>query len=423
MPSEYAESLRWLYELAPRGMRLGLERMRRGLRLRGNPEHSFRVVQVAGTNGKGSTSAMLERALRAQGLRTGLYTSPHLHSFTERIRISGEPISCEEVVERVQQLKEFLEEPETPWLTFFEVSLIMACEAFRDARADVVILEVGLGGRLDATTAAESDLAVVTEVALDHTHRLGDTVRAIAREKAGIIRPGCPVVISAGSPEARQVVGRRARDLGSPRYYRGREFGWNQADPPVLRLGQRELHNVRMGLAGDHQRGNAAAAGMAATLLCPEISEHALREGIGDVEWPGRLERVAGDPPFVFDAAHNPDGCCRLAEFLGESVVEGPRVLIFGAMQDKDLSAMLGALDPVIQKRVYVAPEMDRACEVKELARLRPGYCAPNFEDAIAEARRCAGPRGEVVVAGSVFVLAEVRARILGITTDPPLGL
>jgi len=180
---------------------------------------------------------------------------------------------------------------------------------------------------------------------------------------------------------------------------------------------------VDLGLKGEHQRANAAAAAMAARLICPEVDEAALRKGLLDVTWPGRLERIEGSPSYLLDAAHNPDGCVRLARYLAESPAAGPRVLLFGAMEDKDHLAMLSALDDEVDAKVYYAPPMDRACSPERLAQIKQGKCAGSLEDAVKEAKALAGSEGEIIVAGSIFVLSEVRALVLGLETDPPLGL
>jgi len=421
MGAAYQDALGWLYRLEPRGIRLGVERVREALKLRGNPDSFYRIVQVAGTNGKGSTAAMIERVLRASGHRVGLYTSPHLHGYGERMRVQGRPAGRAELVRRVRELRGFVDDPQTPWLTFFEVSLMMACERFRDAGCDVVVLEVGLGGRLDATTAASADVSVITEIDLDHRHRLGSTIPAIAREKAGIIRAKTPVVIGASRPEARRVIGARARRLGAERYYQGRDFGWRE--PGEIWCGESRFSSLTLGLAGDHQRGNAAVAVQAARLVDSELDVKAVRNGLRLTSWPGRLESIPGAPRFLLDAAHNPAGCEALATYLKGQAREGRRVLLFGAMADKEIHRMLPTLVKQVDRVIFAVPDMHRAADPRELAATYGGRAARSVETGLSMAKRAAGGDGEVIVAGSIFLLAEVRARVLGILSDPPIPM
>jgi dihydrofolate synthase/folylpolyglutamate synthase len=212
----YEDAIAQLYALRTRGVRMGVQRMRAALRQRNFDVHAMPYIVVAGTNGKGSVSAMIAAGLQAAGYRTGLFTSPHLHRFTERIRIDGKPIGTHEAAQRTEDLLSVFAEPRAPEVTFFELSTLMALEAFRDHRCDVAVLEVGLGGRLDAVNALPSCMTVITRIALDHMDYLGDTLTAIAREKAGILRRGVPVVVGAREPAALRAIETRARRVGAP---------------------------------------------------------------------------------------------------------------------------------------------------------------------------------------------------------------
>jgi dihydrofolate synthase / folylpolyglutamate synthase len=420
----YEAAIERLFALQARGMRMGIERMRDGLRFRGLTELAFPIVQVAGTNGKGSVSAMVASGLSAAGYRTGLFTSPHLHRFTERFRIDGQPLGTREVARRSQQLLAAFGGADAPEVSFFELSTLLAVEAFRDHRCQVAVIEVGLGGRLDATTALPAQLSVITRIALDHTQLLGDTLPKIAREKAGIIRRGVPVIVAAREPGVLRAIGAQARRMAAPMRVLDRDF---RALPSArgqrvaFVAGAERLGPLRLALSGKHQHDNAAVA--FATLLALReqgfrIPVPALRHALSKADWPARLERVPGRPALLFDAAHNVDGCRALAEFLA-SRTSRPRVLIFGAMQDKDYPKMLALLAPHIDQAIYLQPRIERAAPPAELQRVLPGLAARDAADALRRAKRAAGSGGLVVVAGSIFLVAELRARVLHLPSDP----
>ncbi len=433
---EYVEALEWLYGLSARGVRLELDRMRGAVAERGNPQDAVPVVHVAGTNGKGSVCAMVERSLREAGYRTGRFASPHLHRFAERVTIGGAPLPESEVAERLSDIRSVL--PTLPPLTFFEVSALMAFEAFRDHRCDVAVVEVGLGGRLDATNVIASPaVSVITRIAKDHTRILGDTLSAIAHEKAGILRPGVPAVIGAREPEARAAIEAELERHGTDAWWIGEDFEGEAVVPsgtlPLdsagrarLRVGDRQSEYA-LGLRGEFQAENAAIARAAlerldASLAMPSM---AIREGLENVEWPGRLEVVRdGDRHVVFDCGHNPDGCEAFGAFLQRREVPGPVVLLFGAMADKDYANMLGPFDDVVDQRVYAIPPMPRAPEsLAVFQAVRPGELAPSVSEGLARARALAGPDGTVLVAGSIFLVQAVRAEVLGVRSDPPIAM
>jgi len=429
---------RGLYGLTPRGIRLELDRMRQACAMRGEPQAGLRVVHVAGTNGKGSTSAMIERMARAAGLRTGLYTSPHLHSFTERIRVDGEPITRDEVVARVASLRAMLAEPGAPELTFFELTTLLALEAFAARERDSVALEGGLGGRLEGTNVVERPLVtVITHVDLDHQQYLGSTLAEIAAEKAGIIKPGVPVLHAAdgrdderGEAGAGAVIDRRAAALGAPSFALGRELTIRPgfANTMIVSLGGRTVDGLWPALEGGHQEANAALAVGAALALEPSlvIGGDAIREGVAEVRWPGRLERLRSEAGgFLFDAAHNPDGARSLAAFRRAERAREPRrlVLLFGAMADKDWRSMLATLRAQVDEVVCAAPPLGRAERPEVIAADVSGHVASSVREGLDEARRRAGPGGLVVVCGSIFVLAEARAHALGIDQEPLIAM
>jgi dihydrofolate synthase/folylpolyglutamate synthase len=430
----YATAIAKLFALQARGMRPGIERMRAALEFRGiDPDRlPFLVIQVAGTNGKGSVSAMLELGLRRAGRRTGLFTSPHLHRFSERVRIDGQPLSTRETSRKIAELLRFSRSRGAPELSFFELTTLLAIEAFREHACDVVVLEVGLGGRLDSTTALGADLSVITRIALDHTQLLGGTLAKIAREKAGIIRRGVPVIVGVRSPAALRVILAQAQRMAAPVRLIDRDFsvrvvrsnarrGQTDSAPPVtITLPGRSLTALRLGLAGEHQRDNAALA--AAALHELELPSRALRAALQDTRWPARLETLPGQPAVLLDAAHNPDGCAALATYLATRA-ERPRVLVFGVMADKDHALMLKLLAAEVETFVFCQPRLPRATPATELARARPGLIASSPAQGLRLARRAAGSGGLVIVAGSIFLVAELRARILRIASDPLIRL
>jgi dihydrofolate synthase / folylpolyglutamate synthase len=390
-----ARALEDLYRRIPLGMRLGLEPMRDACARFGHPERTFQIVHVTGTNGKGSTCAMTESIARACGLRTGLYTSPHLCRFAERIRIDGEAIADPRLADLLAQVLR-----DAPALSFFEAATLTAFLAFREAAVDVAILEVGLGGRLDATNVAtEARAAAITRVALDHADRLGPTLLDIAREKAGIAKAGLDLVLGPMSPDVHKAIDEIAHGRGATT-----SSIEHVPDPAVI------------GLPGAHQVDNARIA----TVLGGRLgaSEEAIAAGLRDVRWPGRLERIG---PHLIDCAHNPDGARALAQYVRSLGIAPERTkLVFGALTDKDWQAMFAELEPLAGSRTFVAPRAGArtAVQPEAMAALWGGEAAASLEAAL-------DPRGAelVIVAGSILLIGQTRALLLGLASDPPVAL
>ena len=381
-------------------------------------------MHIAGSNGKGSVAAMMERVLRTAGYRTGQFSSPHLQRYVERVRIDGRPLSEAEAARRLESLRH---DGRLPPLTFFEHTTVLALEAFRDAECDVVLLEVGLGGRLDSTNVVDPALSIITNISLEHERILGDTLSQIAREKAGILRRGVPVLVGARDPSARRVIRARAKKVGAPASFIEAEFDARWANGKLdVQVGERCLDGVRLGLRGRYQGDNAACA-VAGLLALDEqgfeLDENVIRQGLARTRWPGRLEWHKGRPSFLFDAAHNAEGCRRLAEHLAEVGWDGPVVLLFGAMHGKDHRRMLAAFDGRVTHRVYAAPRVHRAAPVETFSNIRRGRTARSLPEGLRIAKEKAGPSGVVVVAGSVFLVSEIRALVKGIRTDPPIAM
>ncbi len=396
-----ASALEALYARVPLGMRLGLDPMRDACARAGHPERAFEAVHIGGTNGKGSTCAMVASMARAAGKRVGLYTSPHLVRFAERIRIDGEPVDD-------AMLVEVLEEALTVGadLSFFETATLAAFLAFRRTKVELAVIEVGIGGRLDATNVLPSPrVTAITGVAFDHQDKLGDTLDAIAREKAAIAKPGVPLVLGRMPEEAHPAAVEVATANGA-RIVEATPI------PP----------EVAVGLAGPHQRDNASVAWAIGGELGLRDDERA--RGLSEARWPGRLERIevregelAGT--WILDGAHNPDGARALVRSLAKEHVGA---VVFGALADKAWREMLGIVTAIDAPRIYVAPAGRAPAAPEVLAKEAPGAAASNVVDALAAARTVAGDK-PVVVCGSLYLVGEARGRLLGIASDPIVAL
>lgn len=407
MPRTYEETLAFLYALeARKGMDFRLSRLDPVLERLGHPEKALACVHVAGTNGKGSTAAMIDGVLRAAGHRTGLYTSPHLVSFRERLRIQGQPISRDAVVRQVAAVTEAMSHG-TAELTFFEITTVAALLEMREREVEVAVIEAGLGGRLDVTNVVHGDVAVVTSVGIDHAEYLGSTVGEIAAEKAAIIKSGSTAVTGPLDEDARDVVAARVEQVGARWLDFGRDFHAFAPAAPAAGL-------ARPSLVGAHQAINAGVAAAAVRALSARwpVSPEDLEAGILQARWPGRLEVLAPGTDrgrVVLDAAHNPQAARALAEALDEVAPERPRVLVFAAMADKDWPTMLCVLGPCFD-RVFFAPlPMARAEDpARFLSVLPEATVASSAMQAFELAIQAATVHGSVVVAGSIFLLGNL---------------
>ncbi len=403
--------LQELYARTPRGRQLGLERMEAACARFGNPERAFRVVHVAGTNGKGSVCALTESTLRAAGHKTGLYTSPHLMRFAERVQIDGVPLDDERLTRLLGEVLD--REPE---LTFFEATTLLAFLAFREAKVDLAVLEVGLGGRLDATNVVPPPVAAaITRIAFDHTTELGDSLRAIAAEKAAIIKPGTAVVLGKLHPDALEVITQRIAEVGASL------LPLAPAEPsPGARVAY-----PRLALLGS----NLAVANTLALHL--GVTRDQLAEGIERTAWPGRNELLhrGGHDLTLLDCAHNPDGALALSHLLDPGAIGGSVTsrrdvaLVFGAVQGKRWKAMLARLRPAAAHRVFCTPPIGKGVPAAEMAAAVGGEVASSVGDALTRARTLVGSRGLVVVTGSCFLVGAARALLLGGQTDPAVDL
>lgn len=408
------------------GIKLGLDNIRTLSAALGDPQHAYRTLIVGGTNGKGSVTAMVSTALQAAGHRVARYTSPHLVKVNERFAVDGVHVS-DEALERALGLAFDAEDRcradgrlEVP-ATFFELTTAAAFEMFRAAGATIAVLEVGLGGRFDATNVADAELAAITTVDLDHVQHLGPTIASIAFEKAGIVKPGRPVVVGRLPPDARAVIAEVAAGRGASLVdaFGGVRVEASQAgfDTEVaIETARARYGPLRLGLAGRHQVDNAVVAVRMLEALAeagdPILAPH-VEAGLRDVRWPARLERIVTPrgPTWLLDAAHNPAGAVTLASYLRTVAPAGVPV-VFAAMRDKDADSMLAAIAPAATRLVMTRPALARSRAPEELASIAarlgaPAAVVPAVGDALAHAATL-GPL--VVVCGSIYLLGEVRA-------------
>lgn len=416
-----------------------LDRIAALTQLLGDPQAAYPVIHLTGTNGKTSASRMIDALIRAMGLRTGRFTSPHVESMTERISVDGEPLTEEQFLEAYRDIAPYLSlvdrDSEHP-LSFFETVVAMAFSTFADAPVDVAVVEVGMGGAWDATNVADGAVAVVLPIAVDHARYLGDSPEVIAEEKAGIIKPGATVVMAQQADQAGEVLLGRAVEVGARVAREGLEFGVVQRVPAVggqmihLQGLRGEYDEVFLPLHGAHQAQNAAIALAAVEAFAGEepLDPDLVREAFGQVTSPGRLEVIRRSPTIVLDAAHNPHGAAAVAEALQDSFTFSPLIGVVGVMADKDYEGLLDAFEPVMAEIVCTQNTTARAMPAEELAEVALGifggdrvHVARRLDDAIDKAAGLAeagGVYGEaigsggVLVTGSVITVGEARSML-----------
>ncbi|HLK02881.1 MAG TPA: folylpolyglutamate synthase/dihydrofolate synthase family protein [Candidatus Acidoferrum sp.] len=433
----YAESLKYLFSLgrelaAPTqaaAAKFDLENISTLADALGHPEKKYQSVHIAGTNGKGSTAAFTESILRTAGIRTGLYTSPHLEKINERIRVNGEEISDEDFARSFTKIQTLIENllaqgKVRAHPTFFEVVTALAFEHFAQAGVEIAVVEVGLGGRLDATNILLPGVSVITRVDFDHENFLGHSLPEIAREKAGIIKAGVPVILAEQRHEAREVILNRAKELGASACESEREFvvenislvdGCVRADVLIVKTGARI--RVAPNLRGRFQLGNAMnAIAVAETLRSrgKRISDAAIEEGIAAAVWPGRIEKLQSAPDVYLDGAHNPSAARELANFLKENFARRRVTLLFAAMRDKAVDEIAGILFPLASEVTFTQPKISRAISAAQLAEMAGEYAArfrvvPDAQAAFEEALANAGARDAIFVTGSLYLVGELR--------------
>jgi dihydrofolate synthase/folylpolyglutamate synthase len=422
----YRQCLSYLEQVQTSGMKFGLDNVRAILASLGNPHKAYPSVLVAGSNGKGSVCAMLSRILTLQGFRTGLYTSPHLVRYEERIRIGGDPISAKAFSRVLTRMRSQIErltgsgKLATP-PTHFELLTCAALMFFAEDRVDMAVLEVGMGGRFDATNVVTPELSVITTITEEHQSSLGESLEEIAFEKAGIIKPGVPVVCGVVAREAAQTIRQRAGESGAPLV---EVFGPGNsliAEPSAGGDTFRyefpdEAYVYSPSLPGLHQGKNAAVALAAARelgRLWQPIEREKILAGIATTSWEGRLESFLDHPPVVMDGAHNLEGAQALREFILERL--GPSViLVFATMQDKKIEELARVLFPLAERIILTRYPYYRAATPEEIARRAPGFSdrielEPDTAEAVRRALAVAGERSAVVITGSLFLVGEVK--------------
>jgi dihydrofolate synthase/folylpolyglutamate synthase len=430
MPETYAEVERALLARWPETrLEPTLDRIAALTELLGEPQRGYPVVHLTGTNGKTSTSRMIDTLIRTTGLRTGRFTSPHVESMTERISVDGEPLSQQAFVEAYEDvvgLAAIVDEEQPNPLSFFEMVVAMAYSTFANAPVDAAVVEVGMGGSWDATNVADATVAVILPVDVDHTAYLGSRPVDIAREKSGIIKPGSTVVSAVQADDVAAVIAERAAEVGATVLWEGRDFGVARRVPAVggqmTRLSglRAEYDEVFLPLYGAHQAHNAAVALAAVESFvgADPLSGDLVQEGFEQVTSPGRLEIIRRSPTIVLDAAHNPHGAAALVDALDDSFAFSPLIGVVGVMTDKDYEGVLGALEPAMAAIVCTQNSTARALPAQELAEVARGifgidrvYVAPRLDDAIDKAATLAeegGVFGEAIGSGGVLVTGSV---------------
>lgn len=445
---EYKEAIGYLYSLQKYGIKLGLSNILSLMDILGNPHKSFKSIHVAGTNGKGSTAAMIASILQATGLKVGLYTSPHLVSFTERIRVNGITIPEERVAYLTSTLNSQLSTLSTQSLsrdrnsispTFFEFTTAMAFQYFAEEDVDIAVVEVGMGGRLDATNVITPMVSIITNISYDHQEFLGETLAEIAGEKAGIIKDGIPVVMADNLPEVVRIIEGRCKNMGSDLYIYGRDFraeGSRLQTPMGRRSGSRldtELisgqvfdyygmkkvfRDLEIPLLGRHQITNASLAIAVSEVISPDIKikEEAIRKGLEEVRWEARLEIIAKNPTIVLDGAHNVGAAYALRRTLEEVFLpEHERLfLIIGMMKDKDIRGFLRTLAPLAWEIIVTAVDYERAASPALLAAELDGYNSrvktiEKVSDALEYVKSKACREDLICITGSLYITGEVK--------------
>jgi len=410
-----ARAQAWVFELQKYGIKFGLSSTLNLLARLGLPYEQGQYLHLAGTNGKGSVAAMLSATLTRAGYPVGLFTSPHLVRFEERFRLGDKDITSAGLLDLINQVHDAIDPAEPP--TFFEFATAMAFLYFHQQGARPIILETGMGGRLDATNIVTPLVSVITNISLDHQYFLGDTLGAIAREKAGIIKESVPLVTHAHQKRVLNIFQQRCRELQAPMYTGGVDFKTRANSRGSFSYAgmKRTLENLRVNLPGRHQYKNAAVALAVIELLQEQgwlIPEQAVREGLAGVRWRGRLERLACDSRVILDGAHNPAAARSLAQALKEERLRGRRYLVTGIMADKDGQAILEYLLPWVQTVIFTRPQYFRAAQPEDLARWAEPYrlevlVEPEVSRAVRRAQALAGPQDQVVVTGSLYTVGE----------------
>jgi dihydrofolate synthase/folylpolyglutamate synthase len=435
LTSIYEETLDYLYGLQHIGIKLGLNNITSLLELLGRPQERFRAVHIAGTNGKGSTAAFIASILQAAGYRVGLYTSPHLIDFSERIKVNDKPITRQEIIGLTSLIRELIDgntcfsPPGGAHPTFFEFATAMAFGYFADAGVDIVVVETGMGGRLDATNVLNPLVSVITNISLEHQQYLGHTLEKIAREKAGIIKTNATVLSGVKQDEAQGVIAQECQAKAADLYCLNTHFAWRlkssdlQGQSFDLHTHAAEYIDLRIGLLGDFQLSNAALAVGAVELLDKQgiaVTKPAIRQGLLTANWRGRLQIISRQPYLVLDGAHNPQANRALAANLPRLFDYSSLVLILGVLQDKDANKILAEWINIADVIILTKPDSDRAAAPRDLAQLIPPnnhkqvIIRETIGQALAYAQDTAKATDLICVTGSLYTVGETLAILQG---------
>lgn len=427
----YNEALQFIHESHKFGMRLGLDNIKKLLELLGDPQNNLKIIHVAGTNGKGSTCSFISSILKESGYKVGLYTSPFLETFTERIRVNGENIREEEVGKIVSLIKEKIEimvSEGYSYPTEFEIVTAMAFYYYNQEKVDFVALEVGLGGRYDATNVIDKPVvSAITSISLDHTGILGDTLAKIAFEKGGIIKEDCPTIVYPQQEEASEVIKNICAEKKSKYIecdFKNIEIKSSNINSQIYNcnINGKELKDLEIKLIGDHQIKNSIVALNVIEYLndikITNISEENIRKGLLETKWPGRIEKISENPMFIIDGAHNEEGAKSLANSIDKYFENKNKILVIGMLEDKDIESVLDLLIPKFNKVITTTPDNPRAIDANKLKEKIERYnievtCKPNIKEAVDYALEISNKDDVIISAGSLYMIGNVRTIIL----------
>lgn len=410
----YKEAVEYLYSLQKYGIKFGLSKTSNILKAFGNPHMGRRFIHIAGSNGKGSVASMMESVLIKAGLKVGFYSSPHLVRFTERFRINRREMSKEDATEIISELQNIIDLNHPP--TFFEVTTAMAFIYFAREKTDIAIMEVGMGGRLDATNVIVPDVSVITNISLEHQFFLGSSLTAIAGEKAGIIKTGVDVITAAKQKKVIDVFHNICKKKKAPLWRIGKDIRYRSNGSRLNYYGfKHNIKDLELSLEGGFQSRNASLALGALEILENRgirISLEEIREGLKDTVWPGRMHAISRDPLIILDGAHNPNAIRTLAESIEKDFKYKRLILVLGVMEDKDLGKIVKNITPRADYTIFSRPEYYRAAEPeylmkKALGLIKKGEVIPTLPEAINKAIHMADPDDLVLITGSLFTVGE----------------
>jgi dihydrofolate synthase / folylpolyglutamate synthase len=412
--STYKQAIEYLYGLQKYGIKFGLSKTSNILKAMGNPHLGQKYIHVAGTNGKGSVSAMLESILMKAGMKVGFYSSPHLVRFTERFRVNEKEISKAKVVELVSELLEAIDPSQPP--TFFEATTAMALSFFSREKSDISIIEVGMGGRLDSTNVIRPLVSIITNISLEHQNFLGNRLSDIAGEKAGIIKKGVGLVTAVEQPSVAALFEDICKTRKSPFQRLGRDFRYRSKGDEISYFGmKRNIRGLKPGLQGRFQHRNTALVLAAIEMIEAKgysISDENIAEGLRDTIWPGRMQVISHDPLVIIDGAHNPGAARELVQSIKRGFSHDRLILVAGIMEDKDINSIIKLISPVADYIISTRPDYYRAADPGRIMKAvsaagKMGEVVNTLPEAIAKARAMASPGDLILITGSLFTAGE----------------